>query len=190
MSWFKRKRKFDKLLIKLNACEEAREWAKGKSIEDIVNTCDRGDWLLWLTFKMKMDKRKVTLAKAKCARTVIHLMKDERSVNAINVAEKYGLGLASDKELDSAYVAAYDAYVAAADYVAADYVAADAAYIAAAAAAADNADYVAADAVYVAADAAAARKKNQKQTADICREIFGDKLIENVNKQIKDGKTK
>lgn len=35
-------------LIELRACEEAREWATDKSIEEIWNTCHRGDWMLWL----------------------------------------------------------------------------------------------------------------------------------------------
>lgn len=36
------------LLNKLDACEDARLWAEGKTWEEIFNTCHRGDWLLWL----------------------------------------------------------------------------------------------------------------------------------------------
>ena len=62
---------FKQLLIELNACEDAREWADDKSIEEAVNTCHRGDWLLWLAKKVGVGIRPLTLAKGKCAYTVV-----------------------------------------------------------------------------------------------------------------------
>ena len=48
-----------------------------------------------------------------CARQVQHLMKDGRSINALDVAERYANGLATDEELDAtravARAAAWDA---------------------------------------------------------------------------------
>jgi hypothetical protein len=107
------------------------------------------------------DKQKRLFA-VFCARQVQHLMKDEQSINAINVAEKFANGEATKEELkmaadaaDAAYADAYAAYAAAA-YSAAAYSAAAAAYsdAAAAAAAADADAYYVADAAYYAADAA------------------------------------
>ena len=43
------------LLIKLNACNEAREWASNKSIDEIWATCHRCDWMLWLARKLNID---------------------------------------------------------------------------------------------------------------------------------------
>jgi hypothetical protein len=143
------------LLIKLDACEEAREWARDMPIEEIVSTCHRGDWLLWLAKKVDVDLRLRTLAKGHCANTVRHLMTDERSIKAVDVAIAFGEGKATREELDAA---AYAAYAAAG---------ADAAY--AAAYAAD------ADAAYAAAAA------NRQQAADICRKYIGEALIEKVN---------
>jgi hypothetical protein len=145
------------LLIELNACEDARVWAADKSIEQVITECHRGDWLLWLASKVEMDFQTITLAKGLCANTVRHLMKDECSIKAVDVAIAFGRGEATRKELNAAYVYAYAA----------------AAYAAAAAAAA---------AAY-AADAAA-RQQNQQETADICREVFGSKLIELVNNKL------
>ena len=146
-----------KLLKELDACFPAIEWAADKSWEEIYSTCHRGDWLLWLFKKVNpTDKRLLTLAKAHCVNTVCHLMKDERSLNAIKVAIDYGNNLATDEELNAAYADAYAAYAAAAD---------------AADAAADYAAYADAYAAY-AADYAAARTKNQKETADICRKYL------------------
>ncbi len=149
---------FKELLIKLDACEEAREWARDMPIEEIVSTCHRADWLLWLAKKVDVDLRLRTLAKGHCANTVRHLMKDERSLNAVDVAIAFGEGKATREELDAAAAAAADA--------------ADAAYAAVAAAAAA----AAADAANAAAYAA-----NRQQAADICRQYIGEALIEKVN---------
>jgi hypothetical protein len=80
-----------------------------------------------------MDFQTITLAKGLCANTVRHLMKDDRSIKAVDVAIAFGRDEATLDELDSAYAAA-----------------------------------------------AAARQQNQQQTANICREVFGSKLIELV----------
>jgi hypothetical protein len=41
-----------------------------------------------------------------CARQVQHLMTDQRSIDVLDVAERYALGEASDKELEAAWEAA------------------------------------------------------------------------------------
>jgi hypothetical protein len=146
---------FKKLLIKLDACEEAREWARDMPIEEIVSTCHRGDWLLWLAKKVDVDLRLRTLAKGHCANTVRHLMKDERSIKAVDVAIAFGEGKATREELDAAAYAAVAAVAAAAGAAAAAYAAAGAAYAAVAA--------------------------NRQQAADICRKYIGEALIEKVN---------
>ena len=47
-----------------------------------------------------------------CARQVQHLMTDQRSLNALDVAERHANGQATDKELSAARAAAKDAWVA------------------------------------------------------------------------------
>ena len=186
------------LLKKLNACQLAREWADDKTIEEIWATCHRGDWMLWLARKLDIDKRVVTLAKGHCANTARHLMKDKRSIAAVDMAIKYGEGNATDSELAAAADAAYDAADAAYAYDAAfaadafaAYAAADAAdayadaYVAADAAAYADAYAAAAYAAYATdadayAAAAAAKKNNQQQTADICRQYLPIKIW-NIN---------
>ena len=155
---------FMDILKKLNACSDARKWAGDMNIEEVVEKCHRGDWLLWLAKRIEIDHRKLTLAKGYCANTVRHLMKDQRSIDAVDAAIAYGEGKISDEELSSAAYAAYAADAAA-------YAAADAAY-AAAYAAADAAD-------------AAAKQKNQLQTSDICRQYIGQEIIDKVNKMLK-----
>ena len=158
---------FKQLLEDLGACSDARRWAADKTIEQIVAECHRGDWMLWLGKRIDIDNRPLTLAKGLCANTVRHLMKDERSVKAVDTAIAYGNGLATDEELAAAAAAAYAA-AAAAD--------AAAAYAAAYAAADAAAAYAAAAAAY-----AAACQKNRMHTSDICREVLGQLIINKVN---------
>ena len=167
------------LLIKLNACKDAREWAGDKSWEEIYNTCHRGDWLLWLFKRTNPDDLQLlTLAKGHCAKTVRHLMKDERSIKAVDAAIAFGEGKISRDELDASASAATAAAYAATD---AAYAAAAFASYAAYAAYADAADAASAAAAFAADDAAAAyaatafaaaKKENQQLTADICRKYL------------------
>ena len=164
-------------LIELKACKEALEWAGDKTWEEIYNTCHRGDWLLWLFAKTNPDNfRLLTLAKAHCVNTVRHLMTDERSTNAVDVAIAFGEGRATIEEFNSAYNAATAAYHAAYDACTYTAVFAAAAVAASASASAYVAAAVAATAAACAsasvAAAAAAKKENQKLTADVCRKYL------------------
>jgi len=167
-------------LEKHNVCRDGFDFAKDLTLEQFLNTCKRGDWILWL-FKRTNPKsfRQITLAKAHCANTVRHLMQDERSINAVDVAIAFGENRASENELKAA--AAYSA--AAADAYSAN-TAANSAYSAYSAAAAADVDsdsaaagsafasYASADAFAAYGAAGAARKQNQKLTADICRKYL------------------
>ena len=178
-------KKLKEFLRKNEACKDGFVFAKDLTLEQFLNTCERGDWILWLFARMNPNSlRELTLAKGHCANTVRELMTDKRSTKAVDVAIAFGEGKATREELDNACKAAYaasDAYAYAAYAAAAD-AARAAAYAARAAYAAAAAD-AAAYAAYAAARAAAdARKQNQKQTADICRkylpiEIWNQNLI-------------
>jgi len=180
------------LLIKLNACEEAKKWAGDKSWEEVYNTCHRGDWLLWLHNRTnKEDVQVRTLAKGHCANTVRHLMEYKISLVAVDTAIAFGEGRATRDELDDvAYDAAYTAEFAAASTYA-TYAAANAAAFAAAnnTAANNTADTRAAYAAAAAYRVAAEKIKNQKDTADIVRKYIPIELW-NTQKMIDELKTK
>jgi hypothetical protein len=145
---------FTEYLKSINACSDAIEWAESKTVEEVVATCHRGDWLLWLASKCDIGLQPLTLAKGHCANTVRHLLKDDRSIKAVDTAIAFGEGRATREELDAAYA----------------YAAAGAAYDATAAAA------------YTAAAAGAI--ENRLQAADICRKYIGDLIIEKVNQHL------
>ena len=111
--------------INLEVCDEAADWASGKTWQEVYTSCHRGDWLLWLFAKTNPDNlQELTLAKGHCANTARHLMKDERSIKAVDAAIAYGEGKISKEDLN---IAAYAADAAATAYAAY----ADAAYDAA-----------------------------------------------------------
>jgi hypothetical protein len=155
---------FDELLVSLGACEDAREWAKGKSFADVWNTCERSDWLLWLLAKMK-DKpgwathKQIVSAACDCAELSLKYVEvgEERPRVAIETARKWVRGEATLEEVKKAARKADRAAYAAADYAVA--YAASAAYISVA--------YAASAAS--AAASAASRISILKECADLIR---------------------
>jgi hypothetical protein len=183
-------------LRKLGACADAvKDAEKYNTAQEFWEKCNRGDWMLWLLFKIlkplenELVLRKITSIKVKCVRLVQHLISDKRSLVALDISEKFSKGEATRKELDAAAAAAADAAAYAADAGAA-YAAAYAAVYAADAAAyaADAGAYAAAaaaDAAYydAAYDAAANNRKSiLKQCSEIVRETYLsiDEILDNV----------
>lgn len=65
---------------------------------------------IWMfTREGVMDDKTLRLFSVRCARQAQHLMKDERSINALDVAERYANGLATAEELGMAGAAAREA---------------------------------------------------------------------------------
>jgi hypothetical protein len=155
------------------------------SFEDAWNACARGDWMLWIAGRLEIDFRTLTLAKSRCARTVIHLMKDIRSINAVEVSEQYGLGKSNEEELQEAKQEAYDSAVAA--FSAADVYPAYASYAAASATATSAAASAAATSSsysYSYSADSSSKTNNQQQTSDICREILTELVFKHINETL------
>jgi len=47
-----RPEELQKVLIKLGACQEARDWCKGKTSAQAWDKCQHGDWMLWVERKL------------------------------------------------------------------------------------------------------------------------------------------
>ena len=93
---------------------------------------------LWALHCIKDAYRDISLFSVWCARQVQHLMRDSRSTNALDVAERFANGKATKEELEAASAAAWAAWDASATPNAAN-VAASAAACAANAACATSA---------------------------------------------------
>jgi hypothetical protein len=156
------------------ACEEARKWARGKTLRQAWAQCPRADWMLWLAGRVGVDRRQLVLAACACAETALMHVKpgEDRPRKAIETARAWCRGEATIEGVRAAAdaAAAYAAYAAYADAAYAAYAAyadaADAAYAAYAAYAAAAA-YAADDAAY--ADAAYAKKKALRSMAALVR---------------------
>jgi len=120
-------------LEKNNACKEGIDWCKENcgTMQDVWDSLKRIDWLVWVATKEGvLTDKELRLFACFCARQNWNLLTDERSRNAIEVAERFANGKATKEELKAAYVAAYDAAYADAAYDAAARAAAVAAYAA------------------------------------------------------------
>ena len=139
------------------------------------------DDALWCLRSLTGHDREIRLYVVWCARQVQHLMADKRSIDALDVAERYANGLATDKELaaasdaaDAAWaVASAAAWAATSDARAAAWAAASDARAAAWAAwaasfAASDARAAASFAASFAADDADAQEKRLRE---VCAEI-------------------
>jgi hypothetical protein len=140
------------------------------------------DDALWCLQAVKGRDREIRLFGVWCARQVQHLMTDPRSIAALDVAERFANGEATQYELNAAARdAARDASDAARDAAsdaardarAAAWAAAWAAASDAAWAASDAAWAAASDAAWAASDAAraAARADQEKRLRELCAEV-------------------
>jgi hypothetical protein len=153
----------------LGACEDATEWVRAQTADDaqsIWDSCERGDWMLWLAGRAGVDRKLLVRAACLCAREALRYVPagEDRPRIAIETAEAWTRGEATIDRVRAAADAADAAY--AATY------AADAACAAYAAACAADAAYAAACATYAATYAADARKASLKRSADLVRSII------------------
>jgi hypothetical protein len=150
---------------KHDACAEGRKWAVSTGCATMAEIWLRDDlrhsWLEWIATRPGvLPDRELRLYACWCVRQVWNLLTDERSRTAVEVAERYADGLATDAELGAAQAAAGDAARDAARDAAWDsarYAAWDAAWAAARAAAGEAARAAAGEAAWEAAEARAAR---------------------------------
>ena len=115
-------KQFAALLVELNACSEAQEWAGGKSLAVVWKTCKRGDWLLWLCGKMAdkpnwPTRKEVVLAACDCAKLALKYVPkgEERPRKCLETVRAWAAGNATIHEVRTARAAAYayaDAYAA------------------------------------------------------------------------------
>jgi hypothetical protein len=173
------------MLRLVRACEEAVDWASAYAISgDAFQACPRADWVLWLLEQFRLrEPDKDRLFACWCVRhtpligggEVWDLLTDARSRRAVEVAERYARGAATDDERGTAWDEASWAATAA-------WGAGSAAESAAAAAAAWA---VARSETHQAAESAAAAAGNTEAAlraqADALRAIYGNPLARSAH---------
>jgi hypothetical protein len=100
------------ILSKVNACRESLVWAMDEADahypEGAWYSCLRGDWMLWIAEKIRMDRKKIFLVKAIYAHSIIQHMDDQRSRDAVRAVLLYGLGKITRMQLKEAHDQAED----------------------------------------------------------------------------------
>ena len=92
------------------ACREGRDWALAQGVTTMAELWQmdmRPDWRIWIATRPDvLYDRTLRLFAVYCARSAQHLMTDQRSIDAVDVAERYAHGHATDAELAAAMDAA------------------------------------------------------------------------------------
>ena len=108
-------------LKKNHACAPSLEWLQSRTLAEVWEQCERGDWLLWLAAKAGVDRKRLVMAACACARlALVHVPPgEERPRVAIETAEAWCRGEATIEQVKearrNAAAAAYAAADAAAD---------------------------------------------------------------------------
>lgn len=111
------------------ACTEGRDWALANCADMQDAWCKlKPGWLIWVATRQGvLTDKELRLFAVFCARQVEHLLTDQRSKHAIEVAERFANGQATGEESAAARAAARAAAWAAAAAAAAAWAAARAA---------------------------------------------------------------
>lgn len=94
------------------ACDDGRRWALANcaTMQEAWDKCENPDWLIWIATRPGvLDDKSLRLFAVWCCRQVQHLMKDPRSIAAVDAAEQFANGLITTEQLKAARQDAYAA---------------------------------------------------------------------------------
>ena len=107
------------------ACTESLEWLSDRDLDTAWAECPRGDWLLWLTAKAGIDRKRLVMSACSTAREALRFVPEgeDRPRIAIETAEAW---CRSEATIEQVREARWNANAAAAAAYAADAAAASA----------------------------------------------------------------
>ncbi len=110
------------LELRLRACVESLRWIESlpdDTPEELWRTCPRGDWLLWLATELQIRRQALVLAACACARLALPIVsvpeEREEATRALETAEKWTRGEATQDEVQTAADAVNSLYYASGD---------------------------------------------------------------------------
>lgn len=184
---------------------QLKDWTESyniHTIEQCVSHCPKGEWLLWFAYKLRLCDKKIMLCNGLCANTVKEIMYP-RAIECLNIAINYGYGNVTNTEIEYAekqykewgeYITSISPVYANVFYNAdsakrASVIDANYAGFGALSIGGSPAHYAAESTYYLEYSKSLshslsrdAQRQNELQTADICREILGQNIIDTFNK--------
>ena len=114
------KKEMTDFLVSKNACSDGLEWGRDKSLEEIWNTCERADWMMWLYKYLSPKKKKALKVAIYSAELVLPIFEkqypnDKRPREAIESAKRV-LKNDTKKNRDLASASSASAYSASSAY--------------------------------------------------------------------------
>ena len=86
------KKIFDEATPPIFPSEDFKKWAYDKSLREILDECEREDWLLWMLSKvLGVESRLFVYIKAKLADTIRDVLNSEDLYSAVDAGIAYGL---------------------------------------------------------------------------------------------------
>ena len=58
-------KQFEKWYTDNGACQDGKDFAKGKTLKKVWETCERPDWMMWLYERCKPNQKKAVAEKKK-----------------------------------------------------------------------------------------------------------------------------
>ena len=98
----------EEFCVKHTACQSGREWALAncETMQEAWEKAESNN-VVWIALrKGVLTDKELRLFAVFCARQNLHLLTDQRSIDVIDVAERYANGNATDYELQAARFAA------------------------------------------------------------------------------------
>lgn len=117
--------RFSERLEQMGACTEAVEWVGRKGIRKSWETCERGDWMLWLAGRIDIDRKLLMLCACDCAERGLKYVPEgeDRPAEAIRITRLWVDGKATIQDMhegrNAAKAAEWAAEAAAAEWAAA-----------------------------------------------------------------------
>lgn len=101
-----------KIIEQFNPHKDIADYLNSKSsFLEAWNDCQEVYLMFWIACKLDVNERTTMLAKGYCAKAGIHLMKDERSINAVKTAIRFGRYRATVEEVHKAADEAFKAFL-------------------------------------------------------------------------------
>ena len=100
-------KELEDLLISLRACENAKKWARKKSLAEAWSTCNQPDWMIWLASRYgSVSHKTIVNIACDCADPAMAFTSDPRPAECLATVRRWLKGEVAMDEVKAADSAA------------------------------------------------------------------------------------